>query len=126
MEKIKFVGKEEKAVVFTESAVLKLKQVIKEKGKKDYGIRIIMDGGGCSGHSYQMGLENKKQDDDKIIESNGLKVYMDPMSYMNINKMKVDYIKTENEEGFSIDNGEEKSEGSCGSGGCGSGGGCCG
>lgn len=124
MESIKFGGsKEGKTVTFTESAAAKLRHVMKEQGKSDYGIRIVMAGGGCSGPSYQMGLENKKGSEDKVIESDGFKVYLDPVSYMNVSNMTVDYIKNEMEEGFSINNGEEESGGSCG---CGSGGGCCG
>ncbi|MBT3464091.1 iron-sulfur cluster assembly accessory protein [archaeon] len=118
---IKNDDKDSKTVKFSKLALKKIKEVLKDQGKEVHGIRIVI-GGGCCGPSFQMGLEKEKQSEDKVVVTEGINVYFDPMTYMNLNGMDVDYIANDIEEGFKITNGPEgdhehkKEEGGCGSG----------
>jgi iron-sulfur cluster assembly protein len=98
-------------------------------------LRVWVAGGGCSGLSYGMALdEDAPEDGDEIIEAEGIKVYVDGLSLQYMNGAIVDYIDDVMGGGFKIENPNATSSCGCGSsfktegspagGGCGSGG-CC-
>ena len=56
------------------------------------GLRVYVEGGGCSGFQYGFQLESEKLDDDVIIESNGIKLLVDSLSIQYLMGAEVDYL----------------------------------
>jgi len=107
------VMKGDRMLTLTNTAVEKVKSIIEERGGEG-GLRISVVGGGCSGFQYQMSLDKQAGADDKIIEQDGLKVFVDSRSLIYLNGTKVDYVDGLTGSGFKFDN--PNSKGSCGCG----------
>lgn len=99
----------------TETAINKVKEVLAQQEPKPVGLRIGVVGGGCSGFSYQMVFETQATPMDKVIEFNGLKVFVDQTSLMYLDGTEVDYIETLEGAGFKFQNPNVKSTCGCGS-----------
>lgn len=107
-------------ITVTDNAAKKIGEIIakeKESGKlekeKDYGLRVGVQGGGCSGFQYIMDFDTLR-DDDQVFEANGTKVYIDPKSLLYLSGSKIDYIESPMQSGFKIEN--PNTTGSCGCG----------
>ena len=72
-------------------------------------------GGGCSGFSYSMMFENGAGMMDKVLNIEGLPVYIDATSMMYLNGCIVDYVETLEGAGFKFENPNVKSTCGCGS-----------
>lgn len=77
-------------------------------------LRIKIVGGGCSGYSYDMYLDDEIADDDIVCEGEGVKVVTDEVSLTFIEGTEIDYVKTLTQEGFKFQN--PKAENTCGCG----------
>ena len=97
-------------------AVEKAKEILKAEGKEGWGLRVFIHGSGCCGPSYGMDLDEKASEGDQTVEKNGLKVFVDKEAAESLSSKEIDYIKTEQGEGFVINGGEQPSGSSCGSG----------
>jgi iron-sulfur cluster assembly protein len=86
----------------TPIAVEKVKAIITERGEES-GLRIAVIGGGCSGLQYQMSLDRGANADDKVIEQDGLKVLVDPKSYLYLAGTQIDYVDDASGSGFRFD-----------------------
>src|SRR3989449_8610314 len=64
-------------VTMTDTAAKKISELRLEEGKPEWGLRIRIVGGGCSGMSYELGWEDQPQPDDDVVEAQGVKVYID-------------------------------------------------
>ncbi|MFZ4508912.1 MAG: HesB/IscA family protein [Fimbriimonas sp.] len=123
-------------ITLTESASTVLQEMISSQ-EKAAALRVWVQGGGCSGLSYGMALDDANPDaDDKIFEQNGIKIYVDSLSMNYMDGASVDYVDDVLGGGFKIENpnatsscgcgssfkadGAEAVGGGCGSGGCGS------
>ena len=99
----------------TDSAVAEVKKFIAAEGIADTaGLRVRVVPGGCSGFSYSLNIEEESQTGDNVIESNGLKVFVDPLSVQYLNGIEVDYVNSVMGSGFTFNN--PNSTGSCGCG----------
>jgi len=98
---------------FTPTAVEKVKAIMAQRGE-DGGLRIAVVGGGCSGFQYQMTLDKQANADDKVIEQDGLRVYVDPRSFLYLHGATVDYVETLTGAGFKFENPNAKSSCGCG------------
>ena len=98
----------------TESAAKKVQDLRLEEDKPEWGLRLRVVGGGCSGFSYELGWEEVEQQGDQVVESSGVKVYVDPMSVQYIGGVEIDYVDSMVGSGFSIKNPNAK--GTCGCG----------
>ncbi len=119
----------------TPSAAEKIKAISASENKAGYGLRVRVAGGGCSGPQYQLGLEEKEGEGDFVVDSQGVKIFIDPQSSEVVQGSTLDFIEGPNGSGFKISNPNAQSQGGgcgsgssgggggCGSGGCGSGGG---
>ena len=101
-------------VTLTETAAKKVETLRLEEGKPEWGLRLRVVGGGCSGFSYELGWEDAVQEGDEVIESAGVKVYVDPNSVQYVSGAQIDYVDSLYGSGFSINN--PNSKGSCGCG----------
>jgi len=98
----------------TDRAVDKVKELMTRENKNGYGLRVAVQGGGCSGFQYGLTYEKDQKDNDQILEFNGLKVYVDAMSLMYLEQVRIDYVDSLAGSGFKIEN--PQATGSCGCG----------
>jgi iron-sulfur cluster insertion protein len=98
----------------TEIAAKKVNELRLEEGKPDWGLRLRVVGGGCSGFSYELGWEEVQQDGDQVVESAGIRVYVDSLSVPYVGGAEIDYVDSLYGSGFSIKNPNAK--GTCGCG----------
>ena len=102
-------------LVFTDAAAAKVKQLIDEEGNMNLKLRVFVQGGGCSGFQYGFTFDEVKNEDDAVMEKNGVMLLIDPMSYQYLIGAEIDY--TEGLEGaqFVIKNPNATSTCGCGS-----------
>ena len=78
-------------LVFTESAASKVKQLIDEEGNPSLKLRVFVQGGGCSGFQYGFTFDEETNDDDTVMEKNGVHLLIDAMSYQYLVGAEIDY-----------------------------------
>ena len=102
-------------LLFSDSAADKVKALIVEEGNDDLKLRVFVTGGGCSGLQYGFTFDEISNEDDTVMEKNGVKLLIDPMSYQYLIGAEIDY--TEGLEGaqFVIKNPNASSTCGCGS-----------
>jgi iron-sulfur cluster assembly protein len=81
----------------------------------DVGLRVYVYSGGCSGFRYGMMLEDAPTPEDRILESNGVKVYVDGRSIDLLQGAQIDYVDTLMGAGFTVNNPNAVSACGCGS-----------
>jgi len=102
-------------VSFTQKAVEMVRAAIEQEGLAGHGIRIGVAGGGCSGFQYTMDFENDPKDGDIVLDQEGLKLFVDPMSAMYLQGVTVDYVQGLQGAGFKFINPNAKNTCGCGS-----------
>ena len=105
----------QRLITITEKAAEKISEFIKEEKESPQFLRIYVQGGGCSGLSYGMGFEKAAEEDDIVIEENGVKVIVDTYSQEHLQGANVDYIESLMGSGFKINNPNVTKSCSCGS-----------
>jgi len=78
-------------LLFTESAASKVKELIDEEGTPDLKLRVFVSGGGCSGFQYGFTFDETANDDDTLIERDGVTLLIDPMSLQYLAGAEIDY-----------------------------------
>lgn len=101
-------------LTITEIAAKKIKELMVDDAEA-LGLRVYVKGGGCSGYQYGMLLEPKVEEDDTVVEQNGVKVIVDPQSMPLISGSVVDYSDSLQGAGFKIQNPQAKTTCGCGS-----------
>ena len=102
-------------VILTDSAAVKVREIMATQDPLPAGLRIGVVGGGCSGFQYSMSFENQAGMMDKVLSFDGLKVFVDATSLMYLNGCVVDYVETLEAAGFKFENPAVKSTCGCGS-----------
>lgn len=103
------------AVNITENAVKQVKQLIESQNLQNVYLRMGVRGGGCSGLSYNLELDTEVGQHDKVFEIDGIKVVVDPKSYLYLNGTTLDYVTQGLTGGFTFVNPNAKSSCGCGS-----------
>jgi len=102
-------------ISLTPKAIAEVKIIMKDKNvPADYGLRIGVQGGGCSGMSYLLGFDKKKETDE-TYELDGVELIMDKKHGMYVMGMEVDFQDGLNARGFTFNNPQAKSTCGCGS-----------
>ena len=91
-----------------------IQNLLVQKDVPDYGLRIFVSGGGCSGMQYGMALDGDAGENDHVITSEGVKVFVDSISMMYLSGSVVDYEDSLMGGGFRIDNPNAVSSCGCG------------
>jgi iron-sulfur cluster assembly accessory protein len=102
-------------LTLTDSAAVKVREIMATQDPLPAGLRIGVVGGGCSGFQYSMSFENQAGMMDKVLNFDGLKVFVDATSLMYLNGCVVDYVETLEAAGFKFENPSVKSTCGCGS-----------
>ena len=102
-------------ITVTEAAATKIKELLAEEGKTDSGLRVFVQGGGCSGFQYGLMIEEGGAGvGDQAFESNGVKLFVDPVSISYLKGAEVDFVDTITGGGFTIKNPNATSTCGCG------------
>ena len=100
----------------SETAAAKINELLIEEQKAGGGLRMFVQGGGCSGFQYGLMIEENGQSSaDQVFESNGVKMFVDPISIQYLKNAEVDFVDTITGGGFTIKNPNAKSTCGCGS-----------
>ncbi|HUS64530.1 MAG TPA: iron-sulfur cluster insertion protein ErpA [Kofleriaceae bacterium] len=108
-------GDEEQLVCITALAAEKVNEIRKAEGiEEDMALRLRVVGGGCSGFSYDLYFD-PKNDMDRELTSNGVRIVVDQMSLMYLVGTEIDYVEGLAGAGFKFHNPNVKSTCGCGS-----------
>jgi iron-sulfur cluster insertion protein len=101
----------------TPVAASKINELLTEEDKVGAGLRVFVQGGGCSGFQYGLMIDEGEGDasTDSVIESNGVKLLVDPISARYLRGAEVDFVDNITGGGFTIKNPNAKSTCGCGS-----------
>jgi iron-sulfur cluster assembly protein len=103
-------------ITISESASSKLAVLKKEENQIDEAfLRVEVKKGGCSGMTYKMNFDTESRSGDKVFESNGQKVVVDPQSLLYILGMTLEYSGGLNGKGFVFNNPNASKNCGCGS-----------
>jgi len=101
-------------ITLTESAIGQVKRVIGEQAASYVGIRVGVEGGGCSGFQYTLKLEQASREGDDVVQVEGFQLLVDPQSMVYLDGTEIDYVETLQAAGFRFNN--PNVTGSCGCG----------
>jgi iron-sulfur cluster assembly protein len=102
-------------IELTPRAVEKVREVMRDQGVAEGGLRVGVQGGGCSGMSYNLAIDTEVRPGDKVFEVDGVKLLVDMKSFLYLDGSTLDY-KDEGlmQRGFTFVN--PNSSGACGCG----------
>ena len=99
----------------TPTAATKISELLAEENKIEAGLRVFVQGGGCSGFQYGLMIEESGGVGDQQFESNGVRLFVDPVSISYLKGAEVDFVDTVTGGGFTIKNPNATSTCGCGS-----------
>ena len=104
-------------IVVTEKALARIRAVMAKENisPEAGGLRLGVQGGGCSGLSYAMRLDTQARDRDKVFEEFGARIFVDPKSLLYLNGTTLDYEETLMRQGFVFVNPNAARSCGCGS-----------
>jgi len=100
-------------ITLTEHAAEHIKSYLENRGKGQ-GLRLAVKTTGCSGMAYVLEFVDEAADTDKVFESNGVTIFVDPKSLVYVDGTELDYGKEGLNEGFKFNNPNVKDECGCG------------
>ena len=102
-------------ITLTENAVSKVEQFIVDQGAVEgAGLRVAVQPGGCSGFQYALNIEDAPEDEDEILDLQGLRLFIDPFSAQYLEGVEIDYVTSMMGSGFAFRN--PNAAGGCGCG----------
>jgi iron-sulfur cluster assembly protein len=101
----------------TERAVKRVRSAMAKEGisPEEGGLRLGVTGGGCSGLSYSIRFDTQPRERDRIYEFDGVRVFVDPKSFLYLHGMTLDYEETLMRQGFNFVNPNSTRSCGCGS-----------
>lgn len=101
----------------TETAAEKITELLAEESKVGAGLRVFVQGGGCSGFQYGLMIDEGEGDaeSDQVFEVQGVRLFVDPISLRYLKGAEVDFVDNNMGGGFTIKNPNAKSTCGCGS-----------
>ena len=101
-------------LTFTEAAAEKVKSLMDNEEDNVAGLRVFVQGGGCSGFQYGFTFAENIEEGDTVIETDGVKLLIDPMSYQYLVGATIDFKKDLQGEQFTINNPNATTTCGCG------------
>lgn len=104
-------------VHLTERAARKILALLAKEGvsAEQGGLRVGVQGGGCSGLSYAMRIDTQARDRDRVFEEFGARIFVDPKSFLYLNGTTLDFEETLMRQGFVLQNPNAARSCGCGS-----------
>ena len=103
------------SINLTANAVRKVQQLIDEEENTELKLRVYITGGGCSGFQYGFSFDENITDGDTIVEKEGVKLLIDPMSIQYLTGAEIDYSEGLEGAQFVIRNPNAQTTCGCGS-----------
>lgn len=115
------VAEKNEVVTLTAQAAENVQNLLTEKNLQGHCLRVYVAGIGCSGPQYGLAFDEKPRENDTVIETDGVKMVIDPNSLVYLEGATIDFVETPQGAGFKIDNPNPMATSSCGtcSGSCG-------
>jgi iron-sulfur cluster insertion protein len=101
-------------ITLTDTASVKVKELIAQEGQDGLMLRVAVRPGGCSGFSYEMFFDTEKDSEDIVNEAFGVPVVVDPSSLQLLTGATLDYKDGLQGAGFAIDNPNAQKSCGCG------------
>jgi iron-sulfur cluster assembly protein len=102
------------ALTVTPVAAAKIRELLEARNIPGHALRVFVAGGGCSGLQYGMAFEEKPQEFDTVVETDGVRLIIDPTSVMYVGGATIDFVDSLMGGGFRIDNPNAVSTCGCG------------
>ena len=102
------------SVVLSDTAAVKVKNLLEQEGRDDLALRIAVQPGGCSGMRYQLFFDERTLEGDTFQDFGGVKVVVDRMSVPYLAGATIDFVDTIEKQGFTIDNPNAAGSCACG------------
>lgn len=102
-----------RGITLSDAAVAKIRSLVSDEEQAERGLRVKVIGGGCSGLSYKMDLDQKR-DGDRVFERDGARIIVDRKSYLYLNGTELDYADDLMQSGFNLQNPNVKRSCGCG------------
>ena len=101
----------------TERAIKRIRAAMAKEGvsPEEGGLRLGVMGGGCSGLSYSIKFDTRPRERDRIYNFDGVRVFVDPKSFLYLHGMTLDYEETLMRQGFNFINPNSTRSCGCGS-----------
>jgi iron-sulfur cluster assembly protein len=84
----------------TDKALAKIRAVLKKESITEGGLRLGVQGGGCSGLSYNIRFEAQAEERDHVFQFDDVRIFVDPKSFIYLHGMTLDYQETLMQQGF--------------------------
>jgi iron-sulfur cluster assembly protein len=92
-----------KGITLSDQAIEKIIALTAEDNEQEKGLRVKVVGGGCSGLSYKMDLDEERKGD-RVFERDGARIIVDRKSYLYLNGTELDYSDDLMQSGFQLNN----------------------
>ena len=105
-----------KGIAVTEKAIAKIRSAMAKEGisPEQGGLRLGVQGGGCSGLSYNIRFDTQPRERDRIFQFGDVRVFVDPKSFIYLHGMTLDYQETLMQQGFVFVNPQATKSCGCG------------
>ena len=105
-----------KGIQVTDKAITKIRNAMAKEGisPEQGGLRLGVQGGGCSGLSYNIRFDTQPRERDRIFQFGDVRVFVDPKSFIYLHGMTLDYQETLRQQGFVFVNPQASKSCGCG------------
>jgi iron-sulfur cluster assembly protein len=105
-----------KGIAITEKAIDRIKSAMLKEGvsPESGGLRVGVQGGGCSGLSYNISFDTQPRERDRVFQYGDVRVFVDPKSFIYLHGMTLDYEETLMHQGFAFKNPNAQKSCGCG------------
>ncbi len=107
----------QKGIQITERALKRIRVAMAKEGVSptEGGLRLGIQGGGCSGLSYNIRFDSQPRERDRVYNFEDVRVFVDPKSFIYLHGMILDYEETLMRQGFNFINPNSTKSCGCGS-----------
>jgi iron-sulfur cluster assembly protein len=105
---------EQATLSLTPEAIAQLRNLLAQESNPALGLRVFVNGGGCSGLQYGMALDDEVRSEDEVIEQDGIRVIVDDWSANYVRGAEIDYVSGLMGAGFTVHNPNAVHSCSCG------------
>jgi iron-sulfur cluster assembly protein len=102
------------ALTLTQAAAATIGTLLEQRRIPGYVLRVFVQGGGCSGMQYGMAFEANPEENDVVVETDGVRLVVDPSSMTYLRGATIDFVDSLMGGGFRIDNPNAVSSCGCG------------
>src|SRR5262245_23489909 len=101
-------------ITVTEKAKEKVQQIMAAENRAGQALRVMVQGGGCSGFQYLLNFAEGQNEGDQVLDCGGFKLVVDPISAQYLEGAEIEYLDGLNGTGFKVNNPLAKSTCGCG------------